>query len=326
LAVRAVRSPDIPLKFWAAKFSPDGKILATVGGQNDLRELPRLGELLLWNLKTSKWKRIVLQDSTIRAMAWAPNSSFIVMSDFDGITKLVHPSTGRIIKFLPPHSDLVNGVAISLDAKLIACASLDGTVSLWEAGGKPMDPLIVAKARFLDVAISADRHALVATAQEGRAYLFDLVKGAEPRVLAARWEQEKRSPGATVVAFAPDSSSFVTGSQRALRLWETASGRRIRDFDASTMDVTGVAFSPDGATLANVDYGGTLKLWDPATGAMLKSVGAHRGPSFSVSFSPNGKRVATAGRRDFTVKFWDAQTLELLATFNRTNVAEPEGP
>src|SRR5258706_4107747 len=65
--------PDVPLRFWSASLSPDGKLLATGGGQTNPDELPRLGELIFWDVASGKKKEIVKQESTIRSVALASN-------------------------------------------------------------------------------------------------------------------------------------------------------------------------------------------------------------------------------------------------------------
>jgi WD40 repeat protein len=69
-------------------------------------------------------------------------------------------------------------------------------------------------------------------------------------------------------------------------------------FKAHELDVRGLAFSPDGKTLATC--GGndhTVRLWDVATGKQLAELkhpdDAH--PIACVAFSPDGKRLASSG-------------------------------
>jgi WD40 repeat protein len=81
----------------------------------------------------------------------------------------------------------------------------------------------------------------------------------------------------------------------------------VRVLRGHTGSVKGVAFSPDGTTLASVgdETAGRLKLWRVADGSLLYSVDAHEGGAYCVSFSPDGKLIATGGQ-DGLVRLWNA--------------------
>src|SRR5436305_2003539 len=56
--------------------------------------------------------------------------------------------------------------------------------------------------------------------------------------------------------------------------------------------VYGVAFSPDGKTLAAGSYA-VVKLWEPATWKELAVLEGHTQPVDTVAFSPDGKTLAS---------------------------------
>ena len=78
--------------------------------------------------------------------------------------------------------------------------------------------------------------------------------------------------------------------------------------------VGGVAFSPDGGTLATASSDVTVKFWDVATGKERATLEAHGDAVTSVAFAKDGKSFATASF-DGTVKVWNAENRRLVHTF-----------
>jgi hypothetical protein len=154
------------------------------------------------------------------------------------------------------------------------------------------------------------------------------------------------------VKFSPDGTTLVTGGYgTTAKLWSTATGKRLREFDTGVEGGLTPAFSPDGTILAvgnrngkthlfEVSTGrllhvldremshqlkfdpigkalavvyvdGTLTLWDPATGREVKSVQANADELYAVDWSPDGRVLVTAGLRSL-VTLWNAHDLSIV--------------
>ncbi|KAL8403518.1 hypothetical protein RB594_008688 [Gaeumannomyces avenae] len=77
--------------------------------------------------------------------------------------------------------------------------------------------------------------------------------------------------------------------------------------------VFGLAFSPDGKTLASASDDKTVGLWDTASGTLRQILQQHSNSVMGVAFSPDGKTLASASR-DETVGLWDTATGALRQT------------
>lgn len=121
------------------------------------------------------------------------------------------------------------------------------------------------------------------------------------------------------VAVSPDGRTAATGSfDRAIKLWELASGKEIRTFAGPTGHqglVLSVAFAPDGKTLASGGVDNAARLWD-VSGATPPKPLPHPNIVDAVAFSPDGSVLATACH-DGLVRLFDpakaAQVREIKA-------------
>jgi WD40 repeat protein len=223
-----------------------------------------------------------LQDHTSQlfVLAWSPDSKLLASgANDDSVVRLWDPVDGRLIRRFEGHADWIRSVAFSPDGKTLATGSFDQSVRLWDVASGELLRVFNGHSAFISTAI-----------------------------------------------FSPDGKTLASSSgDGSVRLWDVTTGQQRSDFrfesqiNLSTGEpiwVTGLAFTPDGRTLAAGQANGAVAILDAATGAQQRLLTGHSDivVSRAVQFSPDGKTLAT-GSFDGTVRLWDAasgtQTAEL---------------
>jgi WD40 repeat protein len=210
------------------------------------------------------------------------------------------------------HGSAVEQAAFSPDGKQIAAAVHDGGLCVWEAATGRMLFQVGKPAYASCVAYSPDGK-LLAVPGEGNAIgdtvrLIDAATGRELRLL-----QTTRRFGIMCLAFAPDNKTIALGSQGTVLLWNVATAQQIFQLNGHKHNVSSLAFSADGKSLASGGWDETVILWDAATGkeqARLTGLGDY---VRRVAFSPGGKLLAAATWGQ-PLRVWDVRTRKLLHT------------
>lgn len=238
-------------------------------------------------------------------------------------TRLWEADSGLALISLRWHRDSVLAVAFSPDGRLLATASKDRTISIWNIERGLWDAVIGAHEEALyghqapvsAIAFSPDGTHLVSAAADQTLRFWD----------ARNWSIDRTidvgRKGDGHIAFSPCGRylASVWASRGPATLWKMANGERHLDFRLPTEEQTddrGVGFSADGAKLIVLSQH-EVRLWDISTCQVLASFEAPGSEALAVS--PSASTIATGGLEPDTnanVTLWDPASLIRIREFD----------
>lgn len=246
---------------------------------------------------------LLLAAHQTRSGAGAENSLLATFetAQRDGVVGILHGPT-----------DAVESLAFDSTGHMLASASADGTVRFWSteqhrqlgrslAQGGPVTSVAVNGSGTM-VASGGFGQIRLWNAHSGR--LRETLAADSGGVSAAAGEAARDSGGAVAaLAFRPRHDEILAsgGLSGSLRLWNLDTGRVSSQLLPG--DIRGVAFSPDGLTLAVSGTFG-VALFDAVTAQPLGPpgrVGKFSNPQYAVAFSRDGRMLATGGDGRITV-------------------------
>ena len=122
--------------------------------------------------------------------------------------------------------------------------------------------------------------------------------------------------GATRLVFSPDGRLLATTTFRSntVKLWETATGRKLRELSSSGQSAPGiapfVAFSRDSRLVAAAAADNAVKVWDVMSGRELQTLAGSQGSMYAaigvyfIGFAANNQLVTVSD----TARVWDVTT------------------
>jgi WD40 repeat protein len=193
-------------------------------------------------------------------------------------------------------------VAFSPDGCLLASASSDFTVRLWDVMNREAVQVLQGHEDGVwSVSFSPDGQLLASGSWDRTVRLWSVPEGVPGPVL-------QHFSNVYCVAFSPvvGSNMLASGcSDGIVRLWNVSgiNPQLKRELQGHSHYVTTMAFSPDGSQLVSSSWDNTVRLWSAASGKLRKVMTAPSRFASSVAFHPGGKQVVLCFW-DNTVRMW----------------------
>jgi len=214
------------------------------------------------------------------------------------------PEANGLPATLDAHPAEVSATAFTPDSRILATASYDGTLKLWDTrSGEALRTLSGHQNLVLSLAVSPDGNMLASGGNDNTIKLWDVPADGP----ASSWPGHESA--INDIAVRPDGLFAVSvGDDKIVRVWNRDSGKLLQLLEGHAAEILRATFRVDGNQWATGDRSGVVTLWtpgkyldeDPTVGRALF---AHPDAISGISFAPNNQTMLTSGR-DGTIKQW----------------------
>mmetsp|Transcript_25471 Transcript_25471/g.40883 ORF Transcript_25471/g.40883 Transcript_25471/m.40883 type:complete len:274 (+) Transcript_25471:137-958(+) len=226
----------------------------------------------------------------------------------------VDPSdTFRTLHSLEGHKKSICSLKFSGDGKLLASASADSTVKIWNFKEGTLVKTLsgIHEAGINDISWGKKTSKFLCSASDDNTIVVWNVE--EGKVL-------RRLKGHTKPVFSACFNKSETlivsgGCDFIIRVWSVRPGKIFKQIPGHTKQITAVDFNNDGKLIVSGSFDGLCRIWETETGNLLRTIGQDNNfPVYNVKFVPNEKYVL-CGTLDGKVCLWDFRKLKLEAYF-----------
>jgi WD40 repeat protein len=298
-------------------FSADGKLLATDKERN----------VDIYDVATAeKVASCRGHHRPVTSVCFRADGKRLLSGSADGTLRLWDPTAGKPLQAEAGHIRDVRAVEFSPDGRTLASAGQDGTVRLWDVGvGRPLCVRSDDEGDVTSMSFAPDGKRLVSTG--GNVSMVRVWTVTRERQLCPAWTHLDQVAQAV---FSPDGKTVATATRAPagegkVCLWEAASGKLVRQWEANPKETKAIGYSADGKTLATAGPEDGVRIWEVATGRELQAW-PEEARFYRIVASPDGRSWASAQEHGI-VYLWDTASGKRLRRLsgNRALAFSPDG-
>ena len=283
-------------------FSSDGRRLAATDGSQVVR---------IWDITTGHASMLKIENELLIRIWFFPIGDKLLVTTGKGNLYFCDLRTKQTIGPLAGHGSEIRSAEFSPDRKLLATASADRSVRVWDAEtGQKIAVIRGHGSAVNSVTWVEDGRRLISSGHDGAVKIWEVAalrEPFEPRELVTKYFAAAFLTTRELVVLG------VTGSGK-VKLWNLSTGQEISQLSESGSELLYATFFRDSKLLATGGTDHLVKIWDPATGKLIRTLAGHTENVYSLESSPNGKLLVSGGQ-DRTLRVWDVDSGRELPSF-----------
>lgn len=274
--IRTLIDPSLKLPDGKACESSHMSLIESIGFSNDGKYLVSgsFQEIAIWDLQTGMLREKVKGYAhNVVCVTFSPDGKLFATTGGapteDGEIKIFEVGTWKMVgDFKNAHSDTVYGACFSPDSKMIATASADKFVKVFEVpSGKFVKSFEGHTHHVLDVGWQNDGKLLASAGADNTVKVWEFEKGEQARTINAHTKQVTR------LQFIGKTPQFVTCSgDTQVKIFNATNGGVVRTFAGGKDYIYAVSVSQDGNVVAAGGEEGVVRVYNGTSGALLKSL------------------------------------------------------
>ncbi len=245
------------------------------------------GQIRNWEVMSQQCTAIMNgHTDRIHSVCLRDDEQYALSASADKTLRLWDPMTGRCAQTFNGHMAGVRSAVFSPDGVMALSGSDDGSLMLWDLGnGQRIRIFVGHNGNVNQVVMAKDGNFAYSASSDGTVKRWEVATGKCAHTFKVT---DVKVPS---LALSADGTVLLTCAGLFIHVWDTVSGKLVRQIRAHTKDVVSVCISESGRYALSATGMGTIKVWDVSTGQCLKSLQGHA----PVSLSKDGQFAISCG-------------------------------